>query len=364
MEEKEEKAQETQKKLAKLSKKDRNTLIIVSTIVVLTLTAFSLSLAFGFSNNNNETYYDWYNAKAGLYDSEGKYIDGSASSFTFGDSENGKSLISITNSFENASKAYLPSVVSLNGTQKKLDTIGNGETSILQGEYGLKEIYVNRSVNKVLSFSFANATTLTTYSHGFEKDAPLEFGDKVFYSDENLVDVFLPKNTATIGKSIFEGCISLEELDLSNTYINTIPESAFASTTSLKNLSLSKSVYSIGKSAFYKSGIETFEANSDLETIGENAFEGSSLKEINLAASKLIVLNAKVFKDTAQLNKLTISSKIKRINNNAFASSSLTSIDFEGTSEMWDAIEKDDEWNKDSSLTSIVCSDKTIDLNN
>lgn len=58
---------------------------------------------------------------------------------------------------------------------------------------------------------------------------------------------------------------------------------------------------------------------------------------------------------------ITIPNSVTYIGDSAFrVCSSLTLITYQGTKEQWNAISKDDYWKRDSSISTIVCTDGTI----
>lgn len=68
--------------------------------------------------------------------------------------------------------------------------------------------------------------------------------------------------------------------------------------------------------------------------------------------------------EKSYLKSIVIPSSITTIGNNAFYyCSSLTTIEFEGTVEQWNAIRKVGNWNYGVPATEVICSDGTVSLN-
>ena len=160
----------------------------------------------------------------------------------------------------------------------KLERIGR--TTFL-GNCKIKKLFIPRSVKTIDGNAFRGGN-LTTQAMGIEQivfghDSKLEYiGEKAFSLNTNLKEIYFPSNLKVIDEYAFQYCFGLTKL--------VIPAS----------------VTTIGKRAFegyipdatYPSGflmnIKTleFEANSNLEYIGEKAFYyNESLESVTIPAS-------------------------------------------------------------------------------
>lgn len=101
----------------------------------------------------------------------------------------------------------------------------------------------------------------------------VSLGDCAFESCGNLRNVFLPSGLISIGDNAFSGCSSLPEIVLPATLAN-LGYRAFYNCLSLSSVSFSE--------------------QSALTTIGDNAFNGTNLKEIVLPAS-LVSIGRNIF---------------------------------------------------------------------
>ena len=106
-------------------------------------------------------------------------------------------------------------------------------------------------------------------------------------------------------------------------------------------INIPASVETINTKAFYKSGLEeiTFEEGCHLQTIGDDAFYECNFTSITLPAS------------------------LKEISYRAFSScTKLTTINFEGTTAQWAAVERKKNWHLNVPATTVTCSDGVVGL--
>lgn len=162
-------------------------------------------------------------------------------------------------------------------------------------------------------------------------------------SVNSLKGIYFPSLYTTIGASSFANMPKLEEVRFGSGEGNqTIQNRAFENAVSLKEISFSKNLVSIGAETF-KNNTSLLKVNllfTSLKTLGEGAFSGcSSLKEIYLPSS-LISLPSSLFASC----------------------SSLTKIHYAGKLTAWANLPKDSSWMKGSSITEIICSDGGIQI--
>lgn len=162
-----------------------------------------------------------------------------------------------------------------------------------------------------------------------------EVYDGMFESTEDLTSITIPNHIRTIGISSFADCIYLERV------------------------SLSKDLISIGDSAFYDCfSLESITINDGIQSIGEEAFSGcSNLIEANIGEG-LTELSESIFHDCRSLDTLVLPSTLKKISKGAFFNCSrLCSITFSGTVDQWIAVDKGPDWDYNTDLLEIKCSD-------
>ena len=126
--------------------------------------------------------------------------------------------------------------------------------------------------------AFRNASVSTVTM----PDSVTEIGEYAFYSS-SVVNVDLSKNVKTIGKSVFARS-DVSAIDLSN--VTTIGEYAFQGCDSLNSVELSSELTSIGEWAFEETSIEKVIIPGNVKNISAGAFsEVETLRTIIIAGS-------------------------------------------------------------------------------
>ena len=153
-----------------------------------------------------------------------------------------------------------------------------------------------------------------------------------------LSSITIPASVTSIGNSAFKSCydsgnrIGLTTVTFAEgSQLETIGESAFEACRFLSSITIPASVTEIGKNAFYncydssnKTGLTevTFAEGSKLETIGESAFNGSGISSVTIPAS-VTSIGQKAFAYCKNLKSVTVNwtaeDKIVQINSNVFS---------------------------------------------
>ena len=163
-----------------------------------------------------------------------------------------------------------------------------------------------------------------------------EIGDYSFYKCENLTSVILDGNVERIGESAFEGCSSLQDMDLSHvtemgscafaycpvfrgnetgfvnlSSLNSIPASIFnmkdgdGANKAIKSILFSEQLTEIGTYAFSDcQTIESIQFPEGLLTIGNGAFSNCNSLNTVTIPSTVTGLSASVFANTPFINNL------------------------------------------------------------
>ncbi len=157
-------------------------------------------------------------------------------------------------------------------------------------------------------------------------------------SANSLKGVYFPSLYTTIGESSFANMPKLEEVRFgSGEGSQTLQNHAFENDISLKEISFSKNLVSIG--------IESFKNNT-------------SLLKIDLLSTSLKTLGEGAFNGCSSLNEVYLPSSLTSLPKSLFAScSSLKKIHYEGKLTAWANLPKDSSWMQGSSIREIICSD-------
>ena len=128
----------------------------------------------------------------------------------------------------------------------------------------------------------------------------------------------------------------LRDLDISGTNLTELPASAFRELTTLKKVILPSTLTLIGGSAFERSGLQSIEIPANVETIGENAFQGcTALTAVTFEKdSKLKLIDNRAFSDCS-LTCVEIPANVETIGEHVFQRcDALTTVTFEQNSKL------------------------------
>ncbi len=159
-----------------------------------------------------------------------------------------------------------------------------------------------------------------------------------FSNCTNLVSVTIPASVNSIGYSAFTSCTSLQSVVIPNS-VTFIDSNAFHSCSSLESITLPDGITSIPVAAFLGC---------------------TSLKSITLPSS-LISIGDAAFWECTSLSNIAIPVSVTHIGEHAiFNCVLLTRINFEGTIEQWNAINKVSSWDDATGSYTIYCTDGNI----
>lgn len=135
--------------------------------------------------------------------------------------------------------------------------------------------------------------------------AIVSISDTAFAGCSFISELTIPKTVKTIGQYAFAGCNSLKTVNLPST-ITEIPSGAFDACSSLTEITIPEGVVSIGELAFANcTSMEKIELPDSLTSIGVSAFEECNmLKEMNIPAN-VTSIGDMAFLDCASLEKIT-----------------------------------------------------------
>ena len=145
--------------------------------------------------------------------------------------------------------------------------------------------------------------------------------DKVIFCRRDIEEIEIPSFIKIIGSYSFNKCDKLKSITFeSNSNLEVIEEDAF-SYSSIESISIPPRVKSIKKNAFYSSQLKYvyFQPNSELEMIGKNAFSRTEIESISIPSNVTLIANH-AFEYCEELTKVIISenSKLQIIGKKAF----------------------------------------------
>lgn len=144
---------------------------------------------------------------------------------------------------------------------------------------------------------------------------------------ERISKAVIEEGVTTVGQRVFEGCTSLEEVEIPSS-VNRLVAFGFSDCTSLKSVKIPEGVDKIGTTTFGGcSALENVELPSTLKSTGFNAFRDCiSLKEISLPKG-LIELNDGTFYGCKALSQAELPKCLEIIGDWAFAYTNLKRAD-------------------------------------
>ena len=167
----------------------------------------------------------------------------------------------------------------------------------------------------------------------------IKIKDDAFNSMDTLKSLVIDggaPNLNELGERSFSGCSNIEELDLSNSKLTSIPEGAFAYCKNLKTIKLPSTITSIGDEAFYNcqslTNIEGLD-KCNLKSIGSAAFSNcKALENLDFSKSTFTNVPSKAFNGCSALAKITLPNTLTTIGGYAFyACYSIPQLDLSNT---------------------------------
>lgn len=191
------------------------------------------------------------------------------------------------------------------------------------------EVVVDSNVKVIYANAFANNQNVVTV---VLPEGLVEIQDGAFDFCYGLTTVNVPSTVQKIGKNAFRYCEDLANVTFTEggDDLLIIGDYAFAYTDSLKTLALTGRVYSIGSHVFYDSAVAnfTFGENSALVEIGNNAFTGSDIIQLNVPTG-VVKIGEFAFYECTSLLEITFGEGLTTIGDHAFAGcSELISVSF------------------------------------
>ena len=127
-----------------------------------------------------------------------------------------------------------------------------------------------------------------------------------FYQCSNLTDITIPKSVTTIGQEAFYGCTGLTNLMIPNS-VTTIGDGAFWSCSGLTSMTIPNSVTTIGNFVFYQcTGLTKIMIPNSVTSIGIHAFYSCSRLTSIVIPNSVTTIEADAF-NSCTLNEVYVS---------------------------------------------------------
>lgn len=214
---------------------------------------------------------------------------------------------------------------------KELESIDlNGAVLTILGSYTFNECDKLRSID-LSSTKLEEIPTSAFYSCDNLRAITFPstvktIGQQAFYYNLSLESLKMPAALTSIYNNAFNECKKIRSIDLSATSLTKI-ESWFSNVDSLRTVKLPSTVIEIGESAFAGSPIEEINFPASLTTIGNYAFSGNRLKTVDLSATQFTTIN-NWFANNNKLRTVKLPETVTTLGENAFNNCYITGINF------------------------------------
>lgn len=151
--------------------------------------------------------------------------------------------------------------------------------------------------------------------------------DGVFYNNTSLTSIQLPNKLENFWDNAFYGCKALNNIVMPSTVVG-IYNNVFEGCTSLSNVKLNEGCTTLGHHVFKNCPLAEVTFPNSLTSIGEWAFEGTTLKTVDLSNTHITSLSTGSFYNCTQLSDVKLPKTLTDIGNNAFSCSVIASITF------------------------------------
>ncbi len=192
-----------------------------------------------------------------------------------------------------------------------------------------EELIVDANVKVIYTTAFTSNTYITKV---VLPEGLVEIQSNAFEFCYGLKEINIPSTVQKIDTRAFYSCSALETVTFTqgSDDLLIIGDYAFANTSALKTIALPARLYSIGNNTFYETGLETvtFAENSALVEIGNYAFSQTPVIELAIPAGVIKIGNFAFF-DCEALLSITFQEGLISIGDYAFAGSNkLLSVSF------------------------------------
>ena len=186
------------------------------------------------------------------------------------------------------------------------------------------------------------------------------------FARKDIISVTIPDSITEIGQNTFNNCSELKEVMISeNSNLTSIGNNAFSGNSSLESIYIPKGVTSIGDSAFNNCGaldsIRVAENNTVYSSEGNCLIEKATGTLIRGTNSTVIPDSVTAIAQAAfrrsSITEITVPASVTSIGNYVFQNTPIVSINYEGTTAQWNSITKARLWNMGIDSVKIYCTD-------
>lgn len=243
-------------------------------------------------------------------------------------------------------------VVSENGWESKVFLYEEGALSLYDEKYGLVYIVKDGYATVLYGIKGSESITVPATLNGYEVKA---VASNAFANYDNLISVRIDAVLNGLDKTVFAGCVALEEISVAGWSADAVVASdAFADTVYGQSRNLivlgGKLIVYNNYKADEEKGITTVVTAADLEgitVIPAGIFAGKNVSEIYFADS-VVAIEAGAFENCASLTTVDFN-KVLTIGDNAFSRSGLVSATLTSVTYLGDGV-----FSGASSLESVI----------
>lgn len=196
----------------------------------------------------------------------------------------------------------------------------------------LKQANISHGIAEIANATFANCEKLTSVTI---PDTVTKIGNAAFAGCSALTSITIPDSVKVIGNAAFAGCTALTQITIPKS-VKMVGKGVFAGCTALQSIvvDVANTVYTSAQcNAIIDRNTKTLIAGcastsipNDVEHIGMNAFDGSTISNITLPAN-LKGIGQSAFRNCKNLKSISIPNTVQEIGYWAFAHcDSLTQI--------------------------------------
>ena len=248
------------------------------------------------------------------------------------------------------------------------------KTEIMLVPKGIKSVSFPDSITSIRDYAFSDCGLFTSL---IIPDNIKSIGFQAFYNCSSLTNVIISDSVTSIDGNVFIGCVSLTSITVesSNKNFKSIDGNLYSKDgktlllyaigKTAKSFTIPNSVTSIGNSAFRDcSSLTSIIIPDSVTSIGDYAFSDCGSLISLIIPDNITSIGFRVFYNCCSLTSITIPDNITSIGGSAFENCrSLKDINFNGTKNQWNAIEKSNSWNDTTGDYTVHCTDGDIAKN-